>query len=95
MVATPFYTAPEIFNGEEPSTSSDVYSFGILLWEILTRKQPFSSYTDYEKFKKELTVNAIRPEMPKDAIPSLSKLIRSCWDQDPNNRPSFSEISGV
>mmetsp|Transcript_35739 Transcript_35739/g.100613 ORF Transcript_35739/g.100613 Transcript_35739/m.100613 type:complete len:865 (+) Transcript_35739:148-2742(+) len=92
VVATPFYTAPEVFNGEEPSFASDVYSFGILLSEMLARKQPFSNYSDYDTFKKDLTVNAIRPPLPKDTVGPLKKLVERCWDQDPARRPGFQEI---
>lgn len=54
-VGTPFYTAPEVLSGGESSKESDIYSFGILLYEIVSRKQPFGNYENYEVFKKALT----------------------------------------
>ena len=40
-VGTPFWVAPEIINGEPYSSSCDVYSFGIILWELYTRRIPY------------------------------------------------------
>ena len=44
--------APEVLEGKEFSTSADVYSFGIVLWEIYTRKEPFNQFRNYQKFKE-------------------------------------------
>ena len=94
-MATPFYTAPEVLLGGEPSKESDVYSFGILLLEMVSRKQPFSSYNNYDKFKTALTTQGVRPNFPKDCPKDLKVLIQQCWDQNPSKRPSFVDIRSV
>eukprot|EP00008_Paramoeba_atlantica_P014080 CAMPEP_0201481142 /NCGR_PEP_ID=MMETSP0151_2-20130828/5464_1 /ASSEMBLY_ACC=CAM_ASM_000257 /TAXON_ID=200890 /ORGANISM="Paramoeba atlantica, Strain 621/1 / CCAP 1560/9" /LENGTH=702 /DNA_ID=CAMNT_0047863209 /DNA_START=533 /DNA_END=2641 /DNA_ORIENTATION=+ len=91
-VGTPFYTAPEVLLGGDPSKESDVYSFGILLYEFVSRKLPFSNYENYEVFKKALTTQAVRPTLPKDCPPEVATLIERCWDQNPNKRPNFVDI---
>lgn len=91
-VATPFYTAPEVLLGGELSKASDVYSFGILLLEMVSRKQPFLSYDNYDKFKTALTTKGVRPDFPKHCSKDLKVLIGQCWDQNPSKRPSFVDI---
>lgn len=72
--------------------SVDVYSFGILLWEICTLEKPFKGYCS----KKHLT-NVIqgdeRPKMDHHHTAlwpvNLQWLIKSCWSREPEDRPSF------
>jgi hypothetical protein len=69
-----------------------VYSYGIVLWEILTRDEPFSEYQSFDKFKEAICIRHVRPEIPADCEPSLRALMESCWHPDPSKRPSFKEI---
>jgi serine/threonine protein kinase len=94
-IGTPFYTAPEVLAGADPTKESDVYSFGILLSEIITRKQPFASYQNYEIFKKSVISQAIRPSLPADCPSGLAELVKECWDQNPQKRPQFVDIKPV
>eukprot|EP01119_Soliformovum_irregulare_P016349 TRINITY_DN4710_c0_g2_i3.p1 TRINITY_DN4710_c0_g2~~TRINITY_DN4710_c0_g2_i3.p1 ORF type:complete len:1173 (+),score=432.27 TRINITY_DN4710_c0_g2_i3:488-3520(+) len=90
-VANPIWLAPEIMNGAEFSESSDIYGFGIILWEILTRKEPFSEI----KFKAVMETKikeGLRPQIPDDVPASYADLMRSCWHQDSSQRPSFKKI---
>ncbi|KAM9962978.1 hypothetical protein ACTFIW_006199 [Dictyostelium discoideum] len=89
---TPLYMAPEVMMFKEFNESSDVYSFGIVLWEILTRKEPFSHHRELEKFREAVCVKHERPPIPNDCLDSLRRLIEKCWDKEPISRPSFKEI---
>jgi hypothetical protein len=65
-------------------------SFGIVLWELLTRREPFD---DVHPVRAALQVmDGIRPELPADLNPELRSLIQDCWHQEPDQRPTFHEI---
>ncbi len=76
----------------EFNESSDVYSFGIVLWEILTRQEPFSQFRQLDEFRQAVCVRHERPVIPPGTLDSLRRLIEKCWDRDPARRPTFREI---
>lgn len=90
---TPLWMAPEVMKFQEFDEKCDVYSFGIVLWEIVTRKPPFEHHRHFETFKHAICVQHERPIIPHDLEPSLSALIAECWDPVPSRRPSFEEIT--
>lgn len=72
-----------------------MYSFGIIMWEILTRKTPYEDSTDIPKgrFKViEYVTSGGRPVVPPDVPPWYKDLMTKCWASDPSERPSFHEI---
>ncbi|EGC28777.1 hypothetical protein DICPUDRAFT_159737 [Dictyostelium purpureum] len=89
---TPLWMAPEVMMGNPYNEKADVYSFGIILWEILTKEAPYSHHKDYDIFFNAICHERERPPIPIDTLPSLRHLIQICWDHNPQNRPSFSEI---
>jgi len=89
---TPLWMAPEVMMFQEFNEKCDVYSFGIVLWEILTREEPFAQYQSFDKFKEAVCIRHERPQIPADCVPSLRALMESCWSPDPCKRPSFKEI---
>ena len=90
---TPAYMAPELFDGAQASEKVDVYSFGILLWEMLTGQVPWSSVPSPMQIIYFTAVLHQRPEFPA-ACPSplLRALIEACWAEKPAARPKFQEI---
>jgi len=90
-IGTVCWVAPEIFNNKKLYTEkADVYSFGIILWELIARKMPFE---DEEAFTIPLLVSkGKRPKMPKELPKGWEKLIKSSWNQKPLKRPSFDEL---
>ena len=76
---------------QEITEKVDVYSVGVITWELLTREDPFADHDDYDTF-----VNAVcggeRPIIPRWCPKSLEKVIKSCWEEDPAKRPTMGEV---
>eukprot|EP01088_Endostelium_zonatum_P016889 TRINITY_DN474_c0_g1_i1.p1 TRINITY_DN474_c0_g1~~TRINITY_DN474_c0_g1_i1.p1 ORF type:complete len:623 (-),score=136.92 TRINITY_DN474_c0_g1_i1:97-1965(-) len=95
---SPLYAAPELLAGMEYSQEVDVYSFGISLWEIVTRCKKLPYYDlnyqeDFEVFKKHV-IQGKRPSIDDvDRVDGLRELITDCWHPEPEKRPSFKDIN--
>jgi serine/threonine protein kinase len=89
---TPLWMAPEVLMGRELDEKCDVYSYGIVLWEIFTRTEPFPQFQSYREFKRAITVENVRPPIPEGCPESLARLMELCWDPDSEKRPSFAEV---
>ncbi len=87
---TPCWTAPEVIRGERYSESADVYSFGIIMWQVFTRKQP---YTGRNFMNVALDVlDGRRPPIQNECSPSFAVMMKRCWDGNPAERPSMEEL---
>jgi serine/threonine protein kinase len=75
-----------VLSGHLASEKSDVYAFAIVLWEIMTRKSPFSNVRSFEEFLDDVIDNHKRPPIPEDMDPGLKKLIEECWAGNPKKR---------
>jgi serine/threonine protein kinase len=86
---------PEAFlPGSLSTKKTDIFGFGIILWEILTRKRPWKG--TLKKTIIRSVIKGIRPPLPETKEPStkkLTNLIQHCWHQDPKQRPEFKTIS--
>jgi len=91
---TPIWMAPEILMNREFNEKCDIYSFGLILWCLLTRQEPYAEYEDLNTFRNDICKRHIRPIIPDDCLPSLRSLIERCWDKNPAARPSFAQIIG-
>ena len=89
---TPLWMAPEVLAGKSFNEKADVYSFGIVLWEILTRKEPFEEFESFEEFRMAVCMHHIRPPIPPNTLPRLASLIEACWQPEPQHRPTFDQI---
>ena len=67
-------------------------SFGVVLWEILTREEPFQEFQTFEEFRNAVCFRHYRPKIPDNTHPSIKRLIECCWQPNPERRPSFPEI---
>ncbi|KAK1575733.1 hypothetical protein Q3G72_007889 [Acer saccharum] len=108
MVGTLIYMAPEILKKEIQTEKSDVYSFGITVNELLTGVVPYTdlraeaqahtvlemNYTE-QQLTAAVVSDGLRPALAglESGVPaSVLSLIQRCWDANPQNRPSFSDI---
>ncbi|KAJ7955758.1 Kinase family protein [Quillaja saponaria] len=88
------WMAPELLSGKSNMVSEkiDVYSFGIVLWELLTGDEPYADM-HCASMIGGIVNNSLRPQIPTWCDPEWKALMQSCWASDPLERPSFSEIS--
>eukprot|EP01103_Thecamoeba_quadrilineata_P015349 TRINITY_DN4823_c0_g1_i1.p1 TRINITY_DN4823_c0_g1~~TRINITY_DN4823_c0_g1_i1.p1 ORF type:complete len:545 (+),score=65.65 TRINITY_DN4823_c0_g1_i1:29-1663(+) len=88
---TAAYTAPELSSNTPPSPACDIFSLGILLWEIWTREVPFAGES-VDSIRTAI-ISQKRPKIPQGLDPVYADLIRRCWDGDPSGRPSAREVN--
>ncbi|XP_066503474.1 megakaryocyte-associated tyrosine-protein kinase isoform X2 [Hoplias malabaricus] len=85
------WTAPEGMKYKKFSTRSDVWSYGVLLWEIFSYgMQPYPKMS--LKDVKEQVEKGYRMEAPEKCPPEIYSLMRTCWELDPKMRPSFHKL---
>ncbi|XP_050143084.1 serine/threonine-protein kinase EDR1-like isoform X1 [Malus sylvestris] len=89
---TPEWMSPEVLRNENSNEKCDVFSFGVILWELATLKLPWSGMNPMQ------VVGAVgfqnrRLEIPKELDPLVARIIWECWQTEPNLRPSFSELT--
>jgi serine/threonine protein kinase len=92
-VGTPSHMAPELLSEEPYDSSVDVYAFGMMLWEMISRTDPYQG-GPFHKFVLDIVNHDLRPSIPANCLSDLSELICACWARDPRTRPTFNEIYG-
>ncbi|PRQ15915.1 putative protein kinase TKL-CTR1-DRK-2 family [Rosa chinensis] len=88
------WMAPEVLRNEPSDEKCDVYSYGVILWELSTMQQPWGGMNPMQ------VVGAVgfqhrRLDIPNDIDPAIADLIEKCWQTDPKLRPSFAEIMAI
>lgn len=85
------YMAPEVVIRQAYSEKADVYSFGIMLWQMARDKVPFKGLSK-DEFIKEVVHQQERPKIDKSWPIGFSNLMRQCWDHDQHKRPTFTTV---
>ncbi|NXO50992.1 FES kinase, partial [Aramus guarauna] len=85
------WTAPEALNYGRYSSESDVWSFGILLWETFSLGAvPYANLSNQQT--REAVEQGVRLDPPEQCPEEMYQLMQRCWEYDPRKRPSFSTI---
>uniref|UniRef100_A0A0D9XX50 non-specific serine/threonine protein kinase n=2 Tax=Leersia perrieri TaxID=77586 RepID=A0A0D9XX50_9ORYZ len=84
------WMAPEVINHQPYDNKADVFSFAIVLWELITSKIPYNTMTPLQAAVG--VRQGLRPGLPENAHPQLLDLMQRCWEAIPSNRPAFSDI---
>ena len=85
---TPNYMAPEVLRNERFNEKADVFSAGVVLWELITRKEPYKGMAPLQVIAAVVFQGQRLPQ-PTGCDPRLCDLIDRCWAPDPAPRPSF------
>lgn len=88
------WMAPELLNGSSSLVSEkvDVFSFGIVMWELLTGEEPYADL-HYGAIIGGIVSNTLRPPIPQSCDTEWRWLMERCWSSEPSDRPSFTEIA--
>lgn len=90
-VGTARYMAPEVVMRRPYGTAVDVYSYGMLLWEMAARREPFAGEPARKAAIEAACVDR-RPAVPRSTPPRLAALIRACWAPSAGDRPTAPQI---
>jgi GTPase SAR1 family protein len=92
-VVNPTWLAPEIMREEAFSEKSDTYAFGIILWELYTREHPYANLlSNFLHEVEDAVLSNQRPPIPRECPQEYANLMTACWADNPDERPSFTEI---
>ncbi|CAG8506563.1 1555_t:CDS:2 [Racocetra fulgida] len=85
------YIAPELFNGEKYIKATDIYSFGMIMWEMTTGQKPFSDQ-NHDGFLILDILNGHRTNIIANTPKCYVELMEKCWDDNPFLRPDAMNI---
>ncbi|CAB4444226.1 unnamed protein product [Rhizophagus irregularis] len=85
------YMAPEVLRGQQYTKAAEIYSFGIIMNELLSEEIPFNDIPHDEILVIKIC-KGLRPTIPKDIPKLIADLIIKCWDSEIKNRPTTKEL---
>ncbi|XP_072030350.1 uncharacterized protein [Amphiura filiformis] len=96
-VGTRRWAAPEYIKDSHLSTRNDIYPLGLVFWEMMTREIPFHQYSDKMEYQlmQAICEKKERPIIPAFCPQELADLLKRCWEEDRNKRPTLDEILEV
>lgn len=101
---SPGWQSPEMLSGQPYSKEADVFSFGVVLWEVVTLKEPWRDETEGRTalyYIMNCVTTGTRLSFPKAQeldpdVPELADVIQlaqSCWAQNPRDRPTMEQVA--
>jgi len=88
----PRWLAPEVLEKKTFSEKSDIYGFGMMCYEIVTRKIPFSDIRFNNQVEKKILAGEM-PNIPENCL--FENLIKICWNTNPTQRPTMLEVISI
>ncbi|RHZ47033.1 hypothetical protein Glove_595g10 [Diversispora epigaea] len=85
------YMAPELFKGQPYSYASDIYSLGMIMWQMTSGHRPFHDQNHGPKLILDI-LDGKRPEITEDTPKCWTNLMKRCWHSVPSQRPTIREI---
>ena len=86
------YIAPEVLRGKKNTKESDVYSIGMLMWEIFAGHPPFDDRAHNGNLILSIAFNGMRPPLLSNMPDDCAEMMQKCWDADPSKRPIIGEL---
>ncbi|CAG8590845.1 8050_t:CDS:2, partial [Racocetra fulgida] len=86
------YIAPEILSGKQYTKKSDIYSFGIIMWDLTSTHRPFWDRPYDTSLALEIICKDLRPEVVEGTPEVYKNTMKKCWDSDPLERPDSSDL---
>uniref|UniRef100_A0A915JGL1 Protein kinase domain-containing protein n=1 Tax=Romanomermis culicivorax TaxID=13658 RepID=A0A915JGL1_ROMCU len=93
-VGTVAWMSPEMIQSSPVGEPTDTWSFGVVLWELLTRQVPFKGFESFRVAWMVVEENE-RLCIPSGCPQNLKVFLHKCWDKDPKARPLFPEILNI
>ncbi|KAK8883665.1 hypothetical protein M9Y10_042762 [Tritrichomonas musculus] len=91
QTGTPLYQAPEVLSDEPYTSKIDVYSYSLIVYQLLTDQIPYQGYRSMFKMQSEI-INGTRPNIDSISNIKIRNFLESTWSDDPSARPTFDEI---
>ena len=91
LTGTLCYMCPEVATLQPYNHKADVFSFGILLWQLIVCQEPYCCVKN-DSLYRDLFVNNIRPPVEKKWPKELTLLMQRCWSVSFEERPSFQQV---
>ncbi|EXX75483.1 Cmk2p [Rhizophagus irregularis DAOM 197198w] len=85
------YIAPEVICGKQTTFASDIYSIGMLMWEISSGQSPFINFENDCELALKI-INGMRPKIVLGTPLEYKELMEQCWDADPTKRPDIDTL---
>jgi serine/threonine protein kinase len=88
------YMAPEVACGERYNEGCDVYSFSVLLWQLITLEKPYAFFGDEQGFVREVFERGYRPPIKEKWSPGLKTVLDAGWHQNKQKRADIKFVKG-
>ena len=83
----------QVLEKQTTSKASDVFSFGIVVWEVLSRELPWADQAQPRDIYLRVVIHGDRPAIPADAPVDIAEILLGCWAQEPTERPTFQALA--